>query len=254
MFLFEYSLRDIRRAVELAEYDGVEFWVETPHFWWTKDESLLSELDGCVKAVHSAVIDLNPVSSNESVAELTLRETLYSIKIASMCKAPVTIHAGKRSAEREPVEEDHKALEKYLRVTKKYSEIKGVRVLLENSEKGVNRLCKTAEELDYYSSKFDLGITLDLNHAAKNGDPESFLELLDRTENLHVSGYDEKGRHVEIERSKDILELIKEVRELGYDGLVTVELDDLGIGTLDFEQKVKVLKRQREVLEKIFRN
>ncbi len=253
MFLFEYPLRRIAEAVEMAEYDGVEFWVETPHFWWKRDEKMLGEIERLVKAVHSAVIDLNPVSSNEKVAELSIQETLYSVKIASLLSSPLTIHAGKRSAEREPVEEDYAALEKYFRIVKKYAEIKNVRILLENSEKGVNRLCRTAEELEYYSKKFGFGITLDLNHAAKNGNFEGFLDLLDRVENLHVSGYDEKGRHVEINRSEEIKEMLRRVGDAGYDGMVTIELDDLGIGELNFEEKVRVLREQKEVVERLLR-
>jgi len=253
MFLFEYPLWKIAEAAERAGYDGVEFWVETPYFWWKRSESMLGEIEKFVKAVHSAVIDLNPVSSNERVAELSIQETLYSVKIASLLSSPLTIHAGRRSAEREPVEEDYKALEKYLRVVKKYAEIKDVRVLIENSESGVNRLCRSAEELEYYSRKFDFGITLDLNHAAKNGNFEKFLEIIDLVENLHVSGYDELGRHVEVSRSEDVLEMLREVAEHGYDGLVTVELDDLGIGKLSFEEKVKILEDQKKVVEKILR-
>ncbi|WP_148212115.1 sugar phosphate isomerase/epimerase family protein [Ferroglobus placidus] len=253
MFLFEYPLGRIAEAVELAEYDGVEFWVETPYFWWKKDEKMLGEIERFVKAVHSAVIDLNPVSSNERVAELSIQETLYSVKIASLLSSPVTIHGGKRSAEREPVEEDYAALEKYFRIVKNYAEIKNVKVLLENSEKGINRLCRTAEEIEYYSKKFGFGVTLDLNHAAKNGNFESFLKILDRVENLHVSGYDERGRHVEVSRSEEVMEMLRKVGDAGYEGLVTIELDDLGIGELSFEEKVRVLKEQKEVVEKLLR-
>ena len=258
MFLYEYDVESIIKASEKAGYDGIEFWVETPHFWINRDSELLKPYKDKILALHAPVLDLNPVSVNEEVCELTLKETLSSISLAKkLGRKIVTVHAGKRSAAREPVWEDYASLERYLRVSSNYSRIKGVRLCLENSEPGINYLCKTADEVEDMVKKFNLKITFDINHAVKNsfGEAKKFLELVEKMENVHVSGYDSKGRHVSAIGFKDIKEILTDLKELGYDGKVTVELDDLGMGKLkrelDYESKVEILRKELNYLKSV---
>ena len=270
MFLYEFALPTIFQACVEAEYDGVEFWVETPHFWLTREVCLqsasrhgeaihvsragLERYSEFILAVHAPVLDLNPCSVNRNVAELTLKETLYTIALSKKlgCRY-VTIHAGRRSAAREPVDEDWKVLDRYLRVSSRYAEIKGVRLLLENSEPRVNSLCSRAVEIRQYVSLYGTGVTLDVSHALKAGEFENMLELMDFVKNVHVSGWDSSGRHVASRRSQKVEEALKKIAETGYDGLVTVELDDLGYGLMDYRAKIEELKKEREFLESIFR-
>lgn len=257
MFLYEYDIDSIARAVEVAGYDGLEFWVETPHFWIDRREEKLEPLKKMSLAVHNAVLDLNPVSVNPGVCELTLIETLYSINLASMLRAsPVTVHAGKRSAAREPVWADYASMNKYLRICSKYSRIKKVRLCIENSEPGINYLCKTPEEITQVVEEHGLGFTFDINHATKNRtvEPLKFLELFEKIENVHVSGFDENGRHISALNSPVVRDILIELKELGYDGKITVELDDLGYGRMSFKDKVSVLEKEADFLRSIFKN
>lgn len=254
MFLYEYDVESIIEASARAGYDGIEFWVETPHFWINRKPEELEPYKERILALHAPVLDLNPVSVNEDVCGLTLKETLNSIALAKkLGKKIVTIHAGKRSAAREPVWADYASLEKYLRISTRYAEIKGVKLCLENSEPGINYLCKTAEEIERIVNKFNLHITFDINHAIKNGiEAKKFLMLIDKMENVHVSGYDSSGRHVSAIGFDDIAEVLKELKDLGYDKKLTVELDDLGIGELDFKSKIEILKKELDFLRSIF--
>lgn len=257
MFLYEYAVPTIFQACVEAGYDGVEFWVETPHFWLTRKASATSGLERYsefILAVHTPVLDLNPCSVNRNVAELTLKETLHTIALSRNlgCRY-VTVHAGKRSAAREPVDEDWKVLDRYLRVSSRYAELKGVRLLLENSEPRINSLCSRAGEVEEYASRYKIGITLDVSHALKAGEFENMLNLLDLVKNLHVSGWDSSGRHVASRRSQKVEDALKKVADSGYDGLITVELDDLGYGLMDYRAKVEELRKEREFLESIFR-
>ena len=206
------------------------------------------------KAINVPVLDLNPVSVNPDICNLTLRETLYSIALAAKIKAkPVTVHAGRRSAAREPVWADYLSLSRYLRISSRYAKIKGVTVGLENSENSINNLCKTADEVRKFAEEYDVMVTLDIKHALLNGGVEEFLELFGRICNVHVSYYDEKMRHVQPSRGKEVGDALKELAELGYDGPLTVELDDLGIGNLDFSKKVEILRKERRFVEKFFK-
>lgn len=254
MFLYEYSTDMIAKAVELAEYDGVEFWPETPYFWVDRAMDKLECLEDFDNAIHVPVLDLNPVSVNQDLCDLTLKETLYSIALAAKIKAnPVTVHSGKRSAAREPVWADYLSLDRYLRITSRFAKIKGVTVGLENSENKINYLCKTAGEIREFVEAYDIMFTLDIKHALLNGGVDEFLELFSRICNVHVSYYDESERHVQPSRGKEVGDALKELSELGYDGPLTVELDDLGIGNMDFSKKVEILRKEGRFVEKFFK-
>ena len=253
MFFYEYPLSDIARACKLAEYDGMEFWIETPHYWIDMDFRKVEAVEEFVKSVHCAVLDLNPCSVNDGVADVTLRTNLHTISVASKLETGVTIHAGKRSAVREPVREDYEANERYFRVLSKYAKIKSVRLLLENSEPKINYLCRDFDEVVRCAERFGFGLTFDVNHALKNGDAELYVGAVDMIENVHVSGYDESGRHVSARKSERVEKVLRELKDAGYDGKITVELDDLGYGHMDYGRKVEELRKEREFMEKIFR-
>lgn len=250
MFLYEYPLDRIVKAVELSGCDGLEFWVETPDFWIDRRIERLYEIKEYIGAIHGAIFDLNPCSVNQHVVEATVKENLFAVNIASKLDRVLTIHAGKRSALREPVEEDHEALQRYFRILKKYGEIKNAIILLENSEPHINYLCKDYEEVIGYAKKFGFGITLDVNHAMKNGDLWKYLESVELIKNLHVSSYDEKGRHTTARNDERVKKFLWEIRDTGYEGLITIELDDLSYGEMTYEDKIEELKKEREFLEK----
>ncbi len=252
MFLYEFNLDEIVRAVEISEYDGIEFWVETPDFWINQSIGRLKGIKKFIKAVHCAVFDLNPCSVNYEIIEVTIKENLKAINIASKLKKPLTLHAGKRSALREPEKEDYEALEKYLRILKRYGDIKNVEILLENSEPRINYLCKNYDEVLSFVKKFGFNLTLDINHAMKNGELEKYLNSFDLIKNLHVSSYDRKGRHVAARKDERVRVFLAKMKDLGYDGLITVELDDLSYGEMSYEDKIEELRKEKEFIEKIF--
>jgi sugar phosphate isomerase/epimerase len=254
MFLYEYDLESIVDVGEMAGYDGIEFWVETPHFWIDRRIEKIKPFKEKILALHAPVLDLNPVSINQSVRELTLKETLFSISLAKkLGVGMVTVHAGKRSAARKPVYEDYDSLDKYLRVSSNYARIKGLKICLENSEAGINYLCKKPDEVEEFVKKFDLNVTFDINHALKNGFEvaENFLTLIDRIDNVHVSGYDSRGKHISAIGFEGISRILGELKDLDYDGKITVELDDLGMGEMDFKSKVKILENELSYLKSI---
>ena len=267
MFLYEYTISTIFQACVEAGYDGVEFWVETPHFWLIREGhhrsmvregmravSELERYSEFIPAIHAPVLDLNPCSVNPGVAELSIKETLYSIKLSGKLGCQyVTIHAGRRSAAREPVEEDWEALDRYVRISSRYARLKSVELLLENSEPRINSLCSRAEDVGRYASRYGLGITFDVSHALKAGEFDNMLNLMEFVRNVHVSGWDNSGRHVASRRSQKVEEALRKIAEVGYDGLVTIELDDLGYGLMDYRAKVEELRKEREFVESIFR-
>ena len=253
MFFYEYPVERIAEACEMSEYDGIEFWIETPHYWVDRSERKLNTVKEWVRSVHCAVLDLNPCSVNELVVDTTLRTNLRGINVAGIMKSPFTVHAGRRSALRVPVREDYEANERYFRILSRFAGVKEVVVLLENSEPKINNLCKSYEEVINWAEKFGFGITFDVNHALKNGDAGRYIESVERIKNIHVSGSDGKGRHIGSRFSKKAKKILEMLEDAGYDGLITVELDDLGYGRMDFQEKIEELKKEKEFLDGIFR-
>ncbi len=253
MFFYEYPVEEIARACEISDYDGIEFWIETPHYWIDRNEEKLNTVKRLIKSVHCAVLDLNPCSVNKHVVEVTLKTNLHGINVAEKVKSPFTVHAGRRSALREPVREDYETNERYFRVLSKFAMVKDVEILLENSEPKVNNLCRSHGEVMEWAEKFRFGITFDVNHALKNGDAEKYIESLEKIRNIHVSGSDGKGRHIGSRFSEKTRRILEMLAETGYDRTITVELDDLGYGKMNFQEKIEELKREKEFLDGIFR-
>jgi sugar phosphate isomerase/epimerase len=252
MFFYEYSTEMIAKACEMAGFDGVEFWVETPHFWIDRSLEKLDCFADLKLAFHAPVLDLNPVSVNNDLCELSLKETLYTISLTSKKNAElVTIHAGKRSAYREPVWADYNSLHNYLRISSRFAKLKGVVLSLENSEQRVNNLCRSPKEVRDFAEFYDLSITFDIKHSLDIA--EEFYDLVGRFRNVHVSNSDEQKRHVQASRSERVAKVLRDLSELGYDGLITIELDDLGIGYMDFGKKLEILREEGNFVRKFFR-
>lgn len=249
MFLYEYSTDMIAKAIDLAELDGVEFWVETPYFWVDRAQEKLECFSDFKVALHAPVLDLNPVSVNSAICDLSLKETLYTISLCERIGARiVTIHPGKRSALREPVWADYNALHKYLRIASRFAKFKNIILSLENSEKRINSLCKTAKELRTFVDSYGLAVTYDIMHSKHD---EEFFELIDEICNVHVSS-ESNGKHVRASEDERTAEILKKLSELDYQGFLTIELDDLGMGQMDFRKKVEILKEEGEFLRRIF--
>ncbi|MBE8538601.1 TIM barrel protein [Geoglobus acetivorans] len=252
MFLYEYSLDRIAKACKKAEYGGIEFWIETPHYWIDRDFRKIEEISDSITSLHCAIFDLNPCSVNQDVAEATLKSNLHAASVASRLRVGMTIHAGKRSARREPVIEDVVANEKYFRVLSKYSKIKGVELFLENSEPRINYLCRSYEDVIECAERFGFRLTFDINHALKNGDAEKYLESVERIKNVHISG-NSRGLHSASRYDRNVRDILQKLADLGYSSMVTVELDDLAYGQLSFEKKIEELVKERRFIESVFK-
>jgi len=84
---------------------GVEYWLETPHFWLR--DLPAAEVIAAKEAhpgihtltVHTPVLDLNPCSINPDVAEVSVAWAVRSLEMAQELGATVlTVHPGRRTA------------------------------------------------------------------------------------------------------------------------------------------------------------
>ena len=267
LFLWEYSVYDIVNILLEAGINSIEFWAETPDFWKDRfDELALAALEetismmpeGCT--LHAPVLDLNPSSINDNVHEATIKETLWSLDLAKNIGARVvTIHPGKRTVHRAPTDEDREKFLKYLLVSTKKADSLGIQLSLENSMPGVQSMCSRPDEMKSVLTKFPgLYFTFDVVHAFIQS-PDiamSFIdELSDRIINVHVGSPHNGKPHYPSHRQKNMGALLRALKDSGYSGDMTIEIDDQRYsGKLSREDKVLELREEREYLEEIFDN
>lgn len=265
LFLWEYNVYEIMEILLEAGIKSVEFWAETPFFWMTRNnETSVSPLieavskmpEGCT--LHAPILDLNPASYNDYVYEATIKETLWSLDLAGRIGARVvTIHPGKRTVHRAPTNEDREKFLKYLSICKMRADSLNIPLSLENSMPGVQNMCSKAAEMKEMLSKFQgLFFTFDVVHAFIQS-PEiaqSFIdELNDKIINVHVGAPHNGKPHYASYRKRNMEKLLFALRDCGYKGDLTIEIDDqMYANPLSREQKVKELSNEREYLEGIF--
>lgn len=265
LFLWEYSLQGIVGILLKAGIRSVEFWAETPDYWMSRNEktstAILEEAlsmmpDGCT--LHAPVMDLNPSSINENVHELTIRETLWSLELAGKIGARVvTIHPGKRTVNRPPIEEEWQKFERYLEICTQQADAMNIRLALENSMPSVSSMCSSPDEMKPILDKFpSLFFTFDVVHAFIES-PENTLafveELGDRIINVHVGAPHNGKPHYPLHRENNMKEILTALSNIGYDGDLTIEIDDKVYGRqLSKEDKIKELEAERKYLESIF--
>ena len=252
MFFHLFKTPEIFSAMHTAGLDSVEFWMETPEFWMAG--ARLDELLEAKKrfpqlfpiAMHAPIFDLNPCSFNPKVAELSAECTLDCIAmLEALGGGVVTVHPGKRTAKRPVTYLDKERFHQYLG---RLSEAAGnnVVIALENMPPAVNAHITTAPEmrevLDEYSW---LSFTFDYAHAQAAGDPFSFVELCaDRMVNIHASLGRAGAMHSPLIGTEEGEALKRVLKDIGYQGRVTYEFEDLNFGALTLEDRTRILSEE----------
>lgn len=265
MFFHEYPCDHIFDYIAESGLTGLEFWVETPHFWLRDRPE--DELAGCIAdhpeltpiTIHAPTLDLNPCSINPEVATISVEYAVESIRMADrMGAAVVTIHPGRRTAKRPPSAYDYRRFEEYIARLREAAERARTKVAIENLEPRINALLITAEDAaEVLEREPWLYLTLDMGHAMMTSRDEviRFIDLcIERTVNVHVSALGTDGRpHHPIHGNPVAMQILAELADRGYDGYLTLELEDMVFpNPLSSEEKIVVLKRQLEAFEKVF--
>jgi len=265
MFFHEYPCDQIFDYVAEAGLEGIEFWVETPDFWLRGLPE--DDLAQCIAdhpelspiTVHAPSLDLNPCSINPRVAGISVDYTVEAIEMAGRIGADVvTVHPGRRTAKRHPSAYDYRRFEEYIDRLREAAEQARVRVAIENLEPRVNTLLYTADDaVEVLEREPWLWFTLDIGHAMMISCDEvlRFIDLcIDRMANVHVSalGANERPHHP-IHGDPSAIRVLTELADRGYDGYLTLELEDMVFpDLLCSEEKIVLLMREMEALKTIF--
>jgi sugar phosphate isomerase/epimerase len=258
MFFHEYPLAEGFDAIGEAGLDGIEFWVETPHFWLYGHpvgelRARIAEHPGFAPVnVHAPILDLNPCSVNPRVAQASLTYAAEAIELAERIGADVvTVHPGRRTAKRPPGAPEYERFERFLDLLREKAGTPGsrVRVSMENMERGVNALLSRPEEVrELLDREPWLSFTLDVSHAMARSMEEvtRFIDLCgDRLANIHLSRSEGGRTHLPVEGSPRAAAVLHALVHAGYSGSLTLEIEDRNFDhDLSLEEKVTLLSRE----------
>ena len=264
MFFHEYPITDVFDFIGAAGLDGIEFWVETPHFW-VRDLPI-EELLACIAShqnltpitIHAPILDLNPCSINPGVAALSLSNILCSVEIAKQAAADmVTVHPGRRTAKRTPSSVDYERFERLIQTLRDATHRTGISIGIENMEPQINSLLHTPEDTrDLLDREPWLKFTLDTAHALSKDLESAFTYIdlcFDRLVNIHVSSVKDGRKHLPIHGDPAIAMILEDLAHRGYSGHLTLEIEDLNFGyEASAEEKIVLLRREREFMRQYF--
>jgi sugar phosphate isomerase/epimerase len=265
MFFHEYTTEEIFSFAAQAGLDGIEYWLETPHFW-LRDlpaEELIASRRAhpeiATFTIHTPVLDLNPCSINPDVAEISVAYAVRSLEMAQALGASVlTVHPGRRTAKRPPGDADRARFDHYMGALRAVTLKDTVTVAIENMEPAVNSLIFTPERMrEVLDAEPWLKFTLDTAHAlaASEEIAMQYIDLCaDRLANVHISRAGNGRLHLPLDRSPVIARILRKLRDCHYRGGLMLEIDDLNFGKpLSSEEKCAVLAKDnafmRECME-----
>jgi sugar phosphate isomerase/epimerase len=265
MFFHEYTSQEIFSFTAQAGLDGIEYWLETPHFWLRDlpaDEVIASRQahpEITTLTVHTPVLDLNPCSINPDVAEISVAYAVRSLEMAQKLGAGIlTVHPGRRTAKRPPGEADLARFDHYITALREAAFKDTVTVALENMEPAVNSLVCTPERMrEVLDSEPWLKFTLDTSHALATSE-ETVMQYIDlcadRLVNVHISRAENGKLHLPLDRSPVIARILMKLCDCHYRGSLMLEIDDLNFEKpLPSGEKCAILARDnafmRECME-----
>jgi len=265
MFFHEYTTQEIFSYVSRAGLDGIEYWLETPHFWLRDlpaDEVIAAKKSRpgiTTLTVHTPVLDLNPCSINPDVAEVSVGWAVRSLALAQLLGGGIlTVHPGRRTAKRPPGEADLARFDHFLSALREAALKDTVTVAMENLEPAVNALICTPERMrEVLDAEPWLKFTLDTSHALAASE-ETVMEYIDlcgdRLAHVHLSRATGGRLHLPLDESPAMARILASLRDHHYRGALMLEIEDLNFPhPLSAGEKCTVLARDlsfmRECME-----
>lgn len=182
-------------------YAGVELWYEDLLSMSDRTLALITEA-GLSYYIHAASRDVNFLSVNPRIASVSLGEVVRSIDIAAQIAAhAVVVHPARMASTKDAPEAYWDTLISALRRLAQHAQSKGVHLTVENMELRPKEILVFPEDMVRLMGAFsdeELGICLDLAHAATINAVEQFLEpeLWNRITHIHLSNSADGRTHV----------------------------------------------------------
>jgi sugar phosphate isomerase/epimerase len=254
MFFHGYPLDEIFAYTREAGFDGMEFWMETPHFWIRNCP--MEELHRCAAAhpglplqVHAPVLDLNPCSINPRVAAASREYAREALDLGEEIGAGVvTFHPGRRTVKRVPARQEYERFERFLDTLRSAAKGKRVQASMENMEPSINALfCSPEAMRELLDNEPWLRFTLDTSHAlaASPEEVDRYIELCgDRLSMVHLSRVENGRTHLPLFGDEQGRNILTNLQDAGYGGFLSLEIEDRNFThDLSLEERITLLMR-----------
>ncbi len=246
--MWDFSEEEIFDCACVNNLSGIEFWsqqIENKNLSSEKIRDLAKEFNLNL-TLHAKSWDLNLASINKKVRDLSLRETLADIDLASKIGAgEITIHPGRFSVGFKE-EFYYDLLRESFSAILNYSLKKKVKVSIEIMEK-----IKKEFIIDLYSLKKltgssyeDFLYTLDVAHCDNLDEIYFNLNNLKNISKVHISNRLRDKYHTELDRGMFPMEEI--IEKIGEKNLpMVVEGMEIGRTTFILDRNLKFLKERK---------
>jgi sugar phosphate isomerase/epimerase len=170
----------------------------------------------------------------------------------------VTAHPGRRTAKRPPSPEDYRKFDRLIAALRDAASGVKVRVAIENMERKVNYILTSPDELRRLLDQEDwLWFTLDTSHAMGTSlaEVQEYIEVCgDRLANVHLSRSTDGKMHLALSGHPDGRAVLVMLRDAGYRGPVTLELEDLRFDrTYSIDEKVALIASECAFIRSVLR-
>lgn len=216
-----------------AGFGAAEVWAQ--HLWEAEQSPHAAgrrarEL-GLRLSLHAPSYDLNPLSSNPEVRDVSRRQVLASLETAEQLGAGiVAVHPGALSSTTDDPEEYWGRLDDYALALDRRAGSHGLRIGLEGMERKRLQFVTDLTAMRRLAGRLDalglsrVGLTLDIAHAATLGDPLEYARETPRVFHAHLSDTSPGKTHALLgEGLLDLRALVPALLARVGNGLVAIE-------------------------------
>lgn len=180
-------------------FSGAEVWSQHLHLHGTRPEDVRRRADelGLDLCAHAVSYDLNPLSLNAAIRQVSWQQATQSLLDAAVMRAEVVVvHPGHKSSSTDEYDEYWPTLLEFCAELDRNAGLLGLTVGIEGMEQKVGQFFCEVEVINRLAATMDregwehLGITADLAHLATFTDPVPAFSAVDRVVHVHVSDGD----------------------------------------------------------------
>ena len=234
--LWQYGVLGALERIAGLGFSAAEIWAQHLEASKVSAQEAKARADrlGLRLSLHAPAYDLNPLSSNREIAAVSQRQVLECLEDAARLAAVmVVVHPGAISSSTDDPEEYWLRLEEFAGLLNEKAASLGQRIAFEGMERKRLQFVTDLEALDRLSEMLEanglaqIGLTLDIAHAATLGDPMEYVVRAPRLIHAHLSDTSEHKTHA----------LLGEGR-LALDGIIPVLLERLPEGLIAIEGRL----------------
>ena len=221
----------------------LERWNENPNLLGRKARELELTL-----TMHAPANELNPITKEKDAARQAQGSIAASLELATKLEVEVVaVHPGRRSSDREPVDEVWERLFAWVYELDKLAERLGLKIgieLMEIRPLEIFMLPSDAARLMNISFKH-IGLTVDIAHMNTHMDPVKFLKALDPVwiKHAHLSDNAPRRVHLPLGNGDIDLSAVLDYLERIYSGVVSIEGSIPGQGEVLIKRNMSYLNK-----------